>query len=164
MLSEELIKIAAESAASALGFFCALFVNARLESRKDRKAYRTMLEAIKVEAASNEAILTDSFLKFYSQPDGVVLRDFFVDTVSQSLVSLVFIKNAKTSELAALGSYLRNIRLANAYRGRSERLRFEEQGKASREWLAGIVEYWGENLKQCELSIKDVLGLPVGGR
>ena len=160
-MDKELLRIGVQSAASALGFFCALAVNSYLDSRRERKACRTMLEAVKAEASNNEIILRDSFLKFYEDESGIVLREFFTETASRCLGELSFVKNAEPSKLITLGKYLRNIKLANAYRQRHERLRIDGKGQAAQEWLQAIVNYWGENLKQCEDAIHEVLRLPT---
>ena len=83
MPQEEWIKTIVGFATSTLGFLVALLVNSWVELRREKKSYRTMLKAIKAEASNNKIILNDSFLAHFR--DGVVVREFFLETVAQCL-------------------------------------------------------------------------------
>jgi len=151
---DKLVEIAIGTTTSAVGFFCALFINSYLESRREKKGYRAILESIKQEADSNKAILKESFLKYYEE--GLVLRELFVSGVGQGIATPIFTKNARATELRVLNRYLRNLTLCNAYRQRAEHFRAEGKGKA---WLEGLVEKWGKNIQECLVSTDDVLKL-----
>jgi hypothetical protein len=157
MPHEEWIKTIVGFATSTLGFLVALLVNSYVELRRDKKAYRTMLKAIKAEAGNNKVILSDSFMRFYR--DGLVVREFFLGAAAQCCASPLFIKHARSSEIGVLNAYLRNIKLANGYREKAERFRLDTKGKASQEWLEPLIDSWGDNLKRCHESIDQVLAL-----
>jgi len=110
---------------TAIGFFIALIGNDIYKKRLDKKAYYTMLKAILNEASSNETIYKDSFMKFY--PDGMVLRGFNFGTVEKYLAEPLFVRHAEPHVLKILYSYLREIKLANAYREKDERFKLELQ-------------------------------------
>jgi hypothetical protein len=151
----EWIKTVVGFATSTLGFLVALLVNSFVEMQRDKKAYRTMLKAIKAEASNNKVILNDSFLQFYRS--GIVVREFFLGTVVQYLASPLFIKHVKSSEMELLGAYLRNLKLANGYREKAEHFWLDAKRQESRDWLASLLGVWDENLKQCQDSIDQVL-------
>jgi hypothetical protein len=151
---EKSIEIIIGAATSAVGFFCALLVNSYLEHRRDKRAYRAILESIKQEAESNSAILKEGFERYYK--DGLVLRALFVTTVSQGVSAPLFTKNASANELRVINRYLRNIMLANAYRQKAEQFRTDEKGKP---WLKNLVEHWGSNISDCHNSVAEVLRL-----
>jgi hypothetical protein len=155
MPQEEWIKTVVGFATSTLGFLVALLVNSFVEMQRDKKAYRTMLKAIKAEASNNKVILNDSFLQFYRS--GIVVREFFLGTVVQYLASPLFIKHVKSSEMELLGAYLRNLKLANGYREKAEHFWLDAKRQESRDWLASLLGVWDENLKQCQDSIDQVL-------
>jgi hypothetical protein len=157
MPHEEWIKTIVGFATSTLGFLVALLVNSYVELRRDKKAYCTMLKAIKAEAGNNKVILNDSFLRLYR--DGVVIREFFLGAAAQCLASPLFIRHVKSSEIGVLNAYLRNITLANGYREKAERFRLDPKGKASQEWFGPLINCWDDNLKQCQDSIDQVLEL-----
>ena len=67
--------------------------------------------------------------------------------------------------MEVLGQYVRDLTLANAYRGRAETIRFNdaylkktEQGKLPR-WEEPLVEKWTENLDAAKISITKVIEL-----
>jgi hypothetical protein len=157
MPQEEWIKTIVGFGTSTLGFLVALLVNSFVEMRKEKKAYRTMLKAIKAEASNNKVVLNDSFLRFYR--DGIVIREFFLGTVAQCLATPPFIKHVKSSEMELLGAYLRNIKLANGYREKAEHFLLDAKRRDSRDWLDPLLDLWGKNLKQCQNSIDQVLAL-----
>jgi hypothetical protein len=137
MPQEEWIKTVVGFATSTLGFLVALLVNSFVEMQRDKKAYRTMLKAIKAEAGNNKVILNDSFLQFYRS--GIVVREFFLGTVVQYLASPLFIKHVKSSEMELLGAYLRNLKLANGYREKAEHFWLDAKRQESRDWLASLL-------------------------
>jgi len=157
MPHEEWIKTIVGCATSTLGFLFALLVNSYIQSRADERAYRTMLLAIATEADSNAVILKESFRKFFDK--GLVLRAFVPATAAQCCSSTLFIKHAKPLEMQVLNAYLRNITLANEYREKAERFWLDPEGKASKEWLNGVIEAWDSNLTRCEESIEQVRNL-----
>ncbi len=160
MPPEEWTKIIIGIATGTLGFLFALLVNSYVELRREKKTYRSMSLAIKAEAASNKVILQDSFLKFYR--DGIVLRPFCLEAGAQFCANALFIKHATSTELEILNAYLRDIRLANAYREKAETFRLESKGKASQEWLGSLLDFWADNLQRCRSGIDEVLGLGKG--
>jgi hypothetical protein len=154
------IKTIVGFATSTLGFLVALLINSLVERRRDKKAFQTMLKAIQAEAGSNKVILNESFLQYYR--DGMVVREFFLGTVVESLASPLFIKHVKhvkPAQMELLGAYLRNIKLANCYREKAEHFWLEIKRKEARDWLESILLVWDENLKQCQDSIDQVLAL-----
>ena len=155
MSQEDWIKTLAGFVASTLGFLIALLVNTYVGWLREKKAYWVMLKAVEAEAIGNKVILNESFLRFYDS--GIVIREFSLIAVSQYLSDQVFINNADQSIIELLGAYVRTLRLANAYREKAEHLLLDSQGKKSKDWLDGIVMFWGENLKQCGAMIDRVL-------
>lgn len=148
---------------TAVGFFIALIANSRVEEWKERRAYKTLLNAVCAEAQFNREILEQSFLPLYA--DGVVLREFSLEMANQNLSSPLFIKHASQQVMEVLGQYVRELTLANAYRGRAEMIRFNdsylkktEQGKLPR-WEEPLVENWAENLDAVKISIAKVINI-----
>ena len=168
MPPEEWIKTIVGFGTSTLGFLVALLVNSYVDLLRDKRAYRSMLGAIKAEAGNNKVIHKDSFMEFYR--DGLVVREFFLEVAAQCCANPLFIKHAKSSEIEILNAYLRNIKLANGYRAKAEYFRIDAKGKASQEWLDALIDNWGDNLQGCRDSIEQVLNLgsalaePVGGK
>ncbi len=161
MAGAELTKALISTLTTALGVLFGLLGNSYVVWRRERRAYRTMLRSVAGEASSNKVILAESFLKFYAT--GVVLREFSTTAVTQCVGSPLFVRYAKPGHLEAIYCYLRNIRLANAYREKAERLRLFEDEEEERVagWLEGITDMWGSNLRECCESI-DRLAAIIG--
>jgi len=145
---------------TAAGFLLGLLGNGYANSLREKHTHRSMLDAIKSEAKSNETVLNDSFLKYYK--DGLVLRPFSIATANRCVGDPLFIKYATPDQLEIVFAYVRNITLANAYRERCEGLRLgalaadAEERKA---WLEGILAMWEKNLVQCDKSITAITGI-----
>jgi hypothetical protein len=113
-----------------------------------------MLAAIKSEASANQAILDESFKPYFK--DGLVLRELSVGTVSQYLANALFNQYATPNAIEVLNIYLRNLKLANAYRARIERSQMESEGE---KFLESIIKNWDKNLKLCEANIEEIIRL-----
>jgi len=160
-LLEERYKLILGAITTAIGFFVALIANSVVEDWKERKVYQTLLNAARAEAASNQVVLEKSFLPLYT--DSVILREFSLITASQNLSNPLFIKHASSQVVEELGQYVRDLTLANAYRARSEAIRFNDaylnnaaRGK-SPGWEAPLVEKWKENLDAVKISIAKIM-------
>lgn len=136
---------------STVGLLLALLINSAVGYWNDGKTYASMLAAIESEAEYNQKVLDESFKPLFR--DGVVLREFSLTTVSQPMANPLFVAHAKQSDIEILNAYMRNLRLANAYRERSERIRFNESLEP---WSEGLTEKGEENLRACEESIEMV--------
>lgn len=148
---------------TAAGFFVALVANSAVEHWKEKRIYRTLLNAVRTEAKYNRVILEESFLPLYAE--GVVLREFSLNSASQNLANPLFIKHASTQVVEELGRYICDLSLANAYRARAEGIRFNDayvknagKGKLP-EWEGALIEKWTENLKAVKDSIARVNAL-----
>ena len=152
-IADEKYKIIADALGSGVGFFVALFANRRVDDWNERRSFRTILEAIRAEAQSNETVLKGSFLDKYK--DGVVFREFWTSTVSDALTNPLFVKHAPAGHLDVLMHYLRDISLANTYRAKAEAIRFNDgyfdrsHKHTIKEWEPGLIEAWGTNLEAC---------------
>ena len=140
--------------ATALGLLLGLLTNTLVNYVRNKKAYRAMLEAIKSEARANNAILKESFMPYFE--NGIVLRDLSFGTVSQYLANTLFVQYAAQSTIEVLNEYLRDVKLANAYRARTEKTRVAQEGK---KFLQSIIKHWAANLGKCESDIEEVLKL-----
>lgn len=140
--------------ATTLGLLLGLLINSLVNHARNRRAHLAMLEAIKSEARANKAILDESFKPYFQE--GIVLRDLSVGTVSQYLANSLFVQYSTPLCIEILNVYLRNIRLANAYRVRAERTQVSQEGK---QFLDSILQNWGNNIKQCDSNIEEVIQL-----
>jgi small basic protein len=153
-MREEWYKFLLGILATALGLLLGLLINSLVNYNRNKKAYRAMLAAIKSEARANKAILDESFKPYFK--DGVVLRELSVETVSQYLANALFVQYATPQGIEVLNVYLRNLKLANAYRARAERIQVAREGEG---FLESIIENWDKNLKLCESNIEEVIKL-----
>jgi len=154
MFAEFIQQVIPDSLKITLGFFVALLLNSLVGYWRDRKTYKSMLRVIKGEAESNKCILYDSFYAHYQ--GGIVLREFSLDAVSDFVRNPLFVKHARFSGLETLQNYIRDLKLANAYRETAEDIHLKKQGE---EWLDGLIFVWEENLRNCEGSIEAVTSL-----
>ena len=113
--------------------------------------------AIASEGRNNMTVLNDSFMQYYNC--GVVLRDFSTATVERCVGDALFVKHVQSAQLEMIYEYLRNLRLANSYREKAERLKLNHDNQTSAQWLKRITDMWGNNLKQCETSIGQIITL-----
>ena len=157
----EFTKALAGTLTVALGVLFGLLGNSYVTWRRERRAYRAMLRSVASEASSNKVVLVEGFLKFYAT--GAVLRDFSTAVVTQCVGNPLFVTYSKPRHLEAIYCYLRNVHLANAYREKAERLRMFEDEEEERvaDWLEGINDMWGRNLRECGQSI-DELATVIG--
>lgn len=150
---------------AAVGFFLALLANSYVDDWKEKRVFASTLNAIKGEASSNEAILQEGFLRHYQE--GLVLREFSTIIASQALATPTFIKHASAMQVQALGEYVRELSLANAYRSKAEAIRFSEnyfvetKKPTLKQWEGSLVEAWATNLSKCQEAIKMVTSLQV---
>jgi hypothetical protein len=154
VVNEELLKIFTDFSVSALGFTFALLVNSFVGIHRDKKAYHSMLAAIRSEARSNKIILNKSFKKYFQT--GVVLREFSIETAAKYSDNILFVKNAPSVYVQLLNEYLRNIRLANAYRKKAELIFFNKEDK---KWSKDLTIVWQDNLEECEKNIDRIIEL-----
>jgi hypothetical protein len=162
-VADEKYKLIANGAIAAIGFFVALFANSCVDDWKEKRAVATMLSALQAEARSNEVALQESFLPLYET--GLVFREFGTTAVSQALANSSFVKHSSVSRLEMLAQYLRDVSLANAYRGKAEAIRFSDgyfkksSDQSIKSWERPLVNAWGANLNQCQKSIAEVLSV-----
>jgi hypothetical protein len=149
-IQKERYKVVLSSLTASLGFFVALFANSAVERHRERQAYFSQLNAIRVEALSNVNMLHESFERFFE--DGIVPQEFNTSVVSQALSSPTFLKNSSTDEVAMLSSYLRNLTLANRYRERSEKWHADNKD----DLIGALIPFWSTNLDACDKSITAV--------
>lgn len=142
---------------TALGVLFGLLGNGYVVWRRERRAYRALLTGIAGEARNNNAVLYESFLKYYKS--GVVVRGFSTATVGRCLGDPQFVKHAQSADMDIIYEYLRNVCLANSYRAMAERLQLGHDKKAVEMWQEGLIETWAGNLAQCETSINRVIAL-----
>ena len=156
-------KLVANGSITAIGFFAALYVNGLVEDCKDRHSFINTLNALKVEAKSNEAILRESFEPMFRKD--LVLRKFSTTLISHALSDPSFVKNASTEQITTLVQYQRTITLANAYRAKAESIRFSDgyfkdtKGQTIRSWEPSLVTAWEGNLHECQTTIQNVNAL-----
>lgn len=153
-MREEWSKFLLGILATALGLLLGLLINSLVNHNRNKKAYRAMLTAIKSEARANKAILEESFKPYFR--DGIVLRELSAGTVSQYLANALFVQYATPLCIEVLNVYLRNLKLANAYRARTERIQVAGEGE---KFLDSILENWDKNLRQCETNIEEIIKL-----
>ncbi len=158
MTEVEWIKAALSVITTGLGVLFGLLGTGYLTWRREGRAYQVMLRVIASEARNNKTVLNDSFLKYYD--DGLVLREFSTAAAERCVSDPLFVKHAKSTYLDIVYEYLRNMRLANSYREKAERLQLGQDEKAAEKWLEGIIDVWRDNLSQCKQSIKQVVDLP----
>ena len=158
MTEADWVKAVLSVITTGLGVLFGLLGTGYVTWRREGRAYRTMLTAIATEARNNKAVLNDSFLKYYDS--GIVLREFSTATLERCVGDPLFVKHAKSAHLDIIYEYLRNMRLANSYRNKAERLQLSHDKETAETWLENIIEAWRDNLKHCKTSIDRVIALP----
>jgi hypothetical protein len=154
-LRRELPKRAVEIVVSAAGFLLALGINSCIEHRREEQTYHAMLKAVEAEASSNQAILADSYVKFFE--NGVVLKDFSIVVVSQSLASALFVKRLSQSDLELINRYERELTLSNSYRGAVQSLYFA--AKPDTLWIHSVEKQWEPVVAALDKDTKLLVGL-----
>jgi hypothetical protein len=153
-LKKDVSKKTGEIVVSAAGFLLALAINALVAHHKDQGTYESMLKAVKAEAKSNEAVLEKSYGDFYFT-GGIVLKDFSVAVISQSLANPLFVEHLKGEDLELLNQYMRTLTLANSYRRAAESIKLgssvEKDG-----WLQRINEQWTPTINEADNETKKV--------
>jgi hypothetical protein len=153
-IKKEMPKKTLEIVVSATGFLLALGINSWVTNRHDEETFRSMLRSVQAEAASNEAVLNNSYGRYFD--NGVVLKDFSVLVVSQSLTNPLFVKHLKPSELSLLNQYMRTLTLANSYRQRLEALTFGAANKDAEGWKENIMTVWRPTVNEAVAEIDGV--------
>ena len=155
-IKDELPKTILQVLISAVGFLLALAVNSMVANHTDREAYESILKSIKSEAASNKAILENSFLQYLDH--GIVIKEFSLGASQQALANPLFVRQAAPGVLESMNEYIRDLSLANGYRRVDEALQLSDSEKAAA-WISNVHDAWRENLKKSEESIDKLLQL-----
>jgi hypothetical protein len=150
---KELPKTLIGISVSGLGFLLALGIDHWSEQQKDMETYRSMLTAIRSEAAANRATLDTSYATYFS--DGLVVQEFSYSTVTQMFASPLFMKYAKPEDVVLLNTYVRTLALANGYRRVAETLNIQ-QPRGYDSWMPGLNKVWGQKLPELSKEIDEV--------
>lgn len=105
----------------AIGFLAALLINSLISESNDLGAYRSIMNAIHVEARLNRDIATYTL----TNASGSIASREFSDTVTlQALANPVFVQYIARAQLSELGRYTGFISSANTFRHTNEMNKF----------------------------------------
>jgi len=158
MSEAEWVKAVLSVVTTGLGVLFGLLGTGYVTWLRERRAYRAMLMAIPSEGENNKTVLNDSFLKYYD--GGIVLAEFSTTAIERCVGDGLFAKHVKSAHLGITYECLRNLRLANSYREKAERLQLGHDKETAAKWLQSTIYMWGDNLEQCKTSIDRVIALP----
>ncbi len=153
-VNEEKYKLLLSTIVSSIGFLVALLVNSGLDRSREEQSYRSMVQAIKVEAQANREALETGFLKYFEA--GVVLQQFSTSVATQYLATPTFLKFSPKDDVSRLTQYVRLLTLSNKYREKVETIRLDPGNEID----SGVfVKVWKTNLEQCAKAIASIEGL-----
>jgi hypothetical protein len=155
-LTSELPKELLDVGISACGFFLALWIHSRIDQRSEEGTYRSILAAVKMEAGENIVVYRESYCKYFDQDGGIILRDFSLIVITQSLANPLFVKHLSRTQIDWLGEYLRVLTMCNNYRRATEALLFISEASERRLWLRSIKGLWREQKDKAEAAIRQV--------
>jgi hypothetical protein len=130
-----------------MGFFLALYFNARVQNEKESGAYINIKKSIIAELDQNQITIDSSFLLFI---DGIIFNELNTSSSKQQLTNDIFIKFTNSDLLIALQDYIRKCELCNKQNIQLKDLRMENK---ENRWEAALQMSMQKTLDATEQSI-----------
>jgi hypothetical protein len=109
---------------TAMGFFLALFFNAKVQSEKESESYINIKKSIIAELNQNQITIDSSFFLYI---DGIIFNELNTSSSKQQLTNDTFIKFTNSDLLIALQDYIRKCELCNKQNMQLKEIRMENK-------------------------------------